>query len=124
VLFPRMHDQGMSIDSGPLGLMLAEHELGRQYSGALRSAALEMQDGDTSAISRAIQSARNYVGLLRQHILKEDQILFPMADQVIPKELHVAVWEDFENIEHLETGEVVHEKYLALAEALEAEMAG
>jgi hemerythrin-like domain-containing protein len=71
-----------------------------------------------------IYAARNYVRLLHQHIAKEDQILFPMADRVIPAAKHDEVWEAFEKVEHEETGEGVHEKYLALAEALEAEAAG
>jgi hemerythrin-like domain-containing protein len=61
------------------------------------------------------------VALLRQHIYKEDNILFPMADRVIPLEKQEKVAEDFERIEHEETGEGVHEKYLALAEVLEKE---
>jgi hemerythrin-like domain-containing protein len=124
VLFIRMNEQGMPLNSGPLGIMLAEHELGRQYTRALRSAAVALQSGDASASTRAIENARGYVALLRQHIQKEDNILFPMADRVIPTEQHAAVWEGFEHIEHVETGEGVHEKYLALADALEQEMAG
>jgi len=122
VLFIRMKEHGMQLDSGPLAVMLAEHELGRQYTRALRSAAQAMQTGDSSAEPRAIQSSRNYVALLRQHIQKEDHVLFPLADQVIPAEQHEVVWEDFEHIEHVETGEGVHEKYLALANSLEEEM--
>ena len=123
VLFKRMEEQGLPSNGGPVGVMLAEHDLARQYTRALTSAAQAMQAGDPGGNARAIQSARSYVALLRQHIYKEDHILFPMADRVIPVEQHAAVWEDFEHIEHVETGEGVHEKYLALAEALEKEMA-
>jgi hemerythrin-like domain-containing protein len=58
---------------------------------------------------------------LRQHIDKENNVLFPMADQVIPPTEHERVTEGFEHVEHEETGEGVHEKYLALADKLEAE---
>jgi hemerythrin-like domain-containing protein len=44
-----------------------------------------------------------------------------MADQVIPLAAQERVAEDFERVEHEETGEGVHEKYLALAEELERE---
>jgi hemerythrin-like domain-containing protein len=124
VLFTRMSEYGMPLDSGPLGVMLAEHALGRQFTQELRSAAQALQSGDPGAGPRAIQSARGYVALLRQHIQKEDQVLFPMADRVIPAGQHAAVYEGFELVEHAETGEGVHEKYLALADALEKEMAG
>jgi|GEM_PF-3592823 len=49
------------------------------------------------------------------------QILFPMADRVIPAAEHERVFEGFEHVEHEETGAGVHEKYLALAEKHEQE---
>lgn len=55
---------------------------------------------------------------------QEDGILYPMADQVIPAGQHRAVLEGFAQVEHEETGEGVHEAYLALAEALAREAAG
>jgi len=122
VLFTRMEEQGIPVQGCPLGVMLAEHELGRQYTRALLSAAQDMKSGDLTANRRAIQSSRSYINLLRQHIYKEDKILFPMADEVIPVEQQDSVWDDFEHVEHVETGKGVHEKYLALAKALEEEM--
>jgi hemerythrin-like domain-containing protein len=122
VLFKSMEAQGIAGEGCPLGVMLAEHELGRQYTRALRSAAQDMQSGDLGASRRAIRSTRSYIHLLRTHIEKEDNILFPMADEVIPSDQHDVVWEGFEHVEHAETGEGVHQKYLALAKALEEEM--
>ncbi len=123
VLFIKMEQAGMPAQGSPIGVMLAEHEMGRQYTQALRRAAEAMRQGDASASRQAIQSARGYIDLLRQHIFKEDNILFPMANRVIPAEQHEQVWQDFEQVEHEETGEGVHEKYLALADALEKEVA-
>jgi hemerythrin-like domain-containing protein len=122
VLFIRMEAQGVPVQGGPIGVMLAEHELGRQYTRALRSAALDMQSGDENAARRVVENAQNYVALLRQHIYKEDHMLFPMADRVIPADQYDSVWEGFEHVEHEETGEGVHEKYLALAESLERQL--
>jgi hemerythrin-like domain-containing protein len=123
VLFKHMEAAGMPVQGSPIGVMLSEHELGRQYTRELLSAAQGMQAGDPGANQKAIQSARSYVALLRQHIFKEDKILFPMADHVIPTDKHASVWDGFEHVEHAETGEGVHEKYLALAKALAQEMA-
>lgn len=91
----------------------------RHYARLLRRCARAMP----RPADRRSQSARGYIDLLRQHIFKEDNILFPMANRVIPAEQHEQVWQDFEHVEHEETGEGVHEKYLALAEALEKEVA-
>lgn len=121
ILFKKMQQAGMPVEGSPIGVMLAEHELGRQFIQKLRSAAQAMLAGDTEADQMAVQSAKGYVALLRQHIMKEDQVLFPMADKVIPADWHSDIWEDFEKVEHEEVGEGIHEKYLAIAEALEAE---
>jgi hemerythrin-like domain-containing protein len=122
VLFVRMQEHGLPARSGPIGIMLSEHELGRSYIQALKEMTLKLQNGDPTALPCVVQSARSYIFMLRQHIIKEDQILFSMADQVIPVEKHEQIFEDFEKVEHEETGEGVHEKYLALAEALEKEL--
>jgi len=89
----------------------------------MRAAAELWLKGDGSAKQQALENARGYSALLRQHILKEDRVLFPMANQVIPLGQQEQVTEDFEIIEHEETGAGVHEKYLAMAEKLEAEAA-
>lgn len=121
-LFVRMEAAGVSREGGPIGVMLAEHELGRQFIRSLEKAALALQAGDENGRRQAIESSRGYINLLRQHILKEDRVLFPMANQVIPANQYDQVWEDFEHVEHEETGEGVHEKYLALADRLSAEV--
>jgi hemerythrin-like domain-containing protein len=124
VLFKTMADYGMPVETGPIGVMLMEHEQGRQYTRGMRAAAERLAAGDASARAEVISNAQGYAALLRQHIMKEDQILFPMADQVIPSQAHAAVVEGFELVEHEETGEGVHERYLTLADALEREAAG
>ena len=122
VLFKSLVEHGMPLEGGPVAVMLNEHEMGREYTRALRLAAERLKSGDQTARLEVIDNARYYAALLRQHIGKEDQILFPMADQIIPLEQHEAIWEGFEHVEHDETGAGVHEKYLALAEALEKEV--
>ena len=122
VLFASMTRFGLPQQGGPVGVMLAEHEQGRQFTRGLRAAALQLAAGDAAAAAAVIQNARGYANLLRQHIVKEDQILFPMANRVIPLNEHDKVFAGFEQVEHEETGAGVHEKYLALAEKLEQEV--
>jgi hemerythrin-like domain-containing protein len=122
VLFKAMAAKGIPVQGGPIGVMLAEHEMGRTFTRALREAAQRLEAGDQSAKAAVVQNARGYTSLLKQHIQKEDTILFPMADRFIPPAEQDKVAEDFERVEHEETGAGVHEKYLALAEALEDEM--
>lgn len=122
VLFKMMETHGMPVEGGPVGVMLHEHELGRQFTRGMRAAAEKWEKGDESARAEVVENAAAYVALLRQHIVKEDQILFPMANRVIPVNEHAEVLSGFEHVEHEETGEGVHEKYLALADALGKEI--
>ncbi|GAP06440.1 hypothetical protein ATHL_01294 [Anaerolinea thermolimosa] len=57
--------------------------------------------------------------LTRTHVIyKENNILFPLAERVIPESDQPRLRERFEHLEHEETGEGIHEKYLALADHL------
>ena len=124
VLFKAMVASGLPSEDGPVGMMLAEHEQGRVYTRAMRAAAEKLQAGDQSARAAVIFNARGYATLLKNHIAKEDGVLFPMANQVIAPAEQEQVAEGFEHVEHEETGEGVHEKYLALANQLAAEARG
>jgi hemerythrin-like domain-containing protein len=66
-----------------------------------------------------IEKAKAYLQLLREHIQKEDEILFRIADDVIPPDEQKALLRSFEEHEAKEIGEGVHEKYLTLVEELE-----
>ncbi len=121
VLFKYMEAAGVPSEGGPIGVMLSDHEQGRLFTRQMRAAALRWQQGDASAVNDVAENATGYIQLLRGHIFKENNILFPMADRAIPAAKHDAVNEAFDRVEHEETGAGVHEKYLALAEKLEAE---
>lgn len=121
VLFAAMVRHGMPGQSGPIAAMLADHADGRQYTRDLDSAARRLESGDETARQAVIDNARLYTQLLRMHIHKEDSILFPLANEVIPPRQQDDVADDFERVEHEDTGAGVHEKYLALAASLEEE---
>jgi len=118
VLFKTMVEHGFPQDQGPIAVMLFEHEQGRGFTSALAEAAARFERGDESAREEVVMNALAYVSLLRQHIQKENNILFRMADNVIPPAEHAAVEAGFARVEREEIGHGVHEKYEALAVAL------
>lgn len=119
VLFPALQAAGIPSEGGPIGVMLYEHDLGRQFTAAMRAAAEKMQAGDASARDDVVRAASEYAALLRQHIAKEDNILFMMADRVLDAAAQGRITDDFERVEREETGEGVHERYHELAARLE-----
>lgn len=118
VLFKAMARHGFQEDAGPLAVMLAEHDEARRYTRALVETAERLQRGDESAREEVIMNALGYVRLLRQHIMKESNILFRMADQVIPQSEHAEIEAGFARVEREEIGPGAHEKYAALAHKL------
>jgi len=99
--------------------MLAEHEMGRTYVRAMAEAAARYSQGDKPAASGLVQCGRSYVSLLRQHIAKEDGILFPLADRVLSEGEQAQLGEEFEAIERERTGPGEHERYHHMLDELE-----
>ncbi|KPJ90312.1 MAG: hypothetical protein AMS18_11295 [Gemmatimonas sp. SG8_17] len=122
VLFGAMIDAGVPQHGGPIPVMLSEHDHARAYTQAMRQAAERWDDGDDDARQQATKAARSYAALLRQHIAKEDQILFPLAEQAIPRGKHDGIAADFDRIEAEAVRAEIYAKYVALADALEREI--
>lgn len=118
-LFAEMERNGFPKEYGPLGVMYAEHVEGRGHVRAL--AELATGSGPLDADERQVASrhALAYVPLLRAHILKEDNILYPMALQAIRNEDLEALGLAFQTFESDMLGAGARERYLALADALE-----
>ena len=110
-LFARMHQQGMSLTSGPLAVMLHDHEQGRACIQAIWEALLEKGEPDAEAVAKIADSLSLYVSLLRGHIDREDNVLYPMADRLLSRPDQEALTVAFEKVEAEEMGEGVHEKY-------------
>jgi len=83
LLFPRMKERGVPENGGPIGVMLAEHDQGRTYLKGVRENLEAAGQGDPGARQRVCANATGYIALLRQHIQKEDNILFRMARMVL-----------------------------------------
>jgi hemerythrin-like domain-containing protein len=123
ILFPAMEEHGIPNDGGPIGMMLIEHEEGRSYVRSMSAALARIEANDEAAWESLLASARAYIRLLREHIQKEDEILFRMADDVIPADEQKRLLRAFEEHEVGEMGTGIHGKYLTIAQALEATVA-
>jgi hemerythrin-like domain-containing protein len=108
-LFPLLEERGVPRD-GPIGVMLQEHEQGRGHIRAMVQASADAA-GNAESLGLFAKHAAEYIELLRQHIQKEDNVLFRMAEQVLTEDDDRRLVEGFEAIEREEIGEGVHEKY-------------
>jgi hemerythrin-like domain-containing protein len=82
-LFPALAARGVPVEGGPIGMMLFEHGIGRKCIAGMRENLSAASGGDAEAQARLRNDAAEYTRLLREHIWKEDNILFRMARQAL-----------------------------------------
>jgi hemerythrin-like domain-containing protein len=116
--FPLARQRGVGCAPGNIDILLAEHEQGRSHVRAMDESLAAAEKGDNQAKARFCQNARQYVGLLTEHIRKEDDCLFPTADVALTATDQEALVRAFEQIEREEMGEGAHERLHALADEL------
>lgn len=119
VLFPALEAHGIPNEGGPVGMMLTEHEEGRSYVRAMLAALTLIESKNEAGKESLRQSAQAYCRLLREHIQKEDDVLFRMADDVIPADEQQKLLASFAQHEAEEMGAGAHEKFLRIAHELE-----
>jgi hemerythrin-like domain-containing protein len=83
LLFPALEERGMPRDAGPIAVMLDEHRQGREHARRMRETLGPAKAGDEESLRRLRGAAREWVELIRRHILKEDHGLFEMADGMV-----------------------------------------
>lgn len=110
-LFPALEKAGVQRDQGPIGVLLREHQQGRQLVTQLREAVKSFISGDAQAAHRLEKAGRDYISLLTQHIQKEEDVLFPMAERVLGSEKQGELSKDFQQLEEERIGQGKHEEF-------------
>jgi hemerythrin-like domain-containing protein len=120
LLFPAMQRRGMPAQSGPIGVMLHEHDQGRGRIAAIAGALPEAAKNQATAAQSVKENLSAYADLLEAHIDKENTILFVMADQLLSPQDQQSLAAAFDKVEAEEIGPGTHEKYHQLAHELQS----
>lgn len=120
ILFESLIANGMPRENSPVAAMLMEHDRGRAYVKAMEEAALAAEGGDSAHTGALAENALAYLSMLREHIDKEDTILYPLAERVIPEALREGIIAGYEAAE-ARTPADFERKYRELVERYEAE---
>jgi hemerythrin-like domain-containing protein len=113
--FPALEKLGIPNQHGPIGVMLSEHQQGRNFIQ-------QMQESMANHIinkNAFTRSASSYVNLLRNHIEKENNILFPMGDSKLSESSQNELLANFEDHEKKVIGGGKHEQFHALLKKLQ-----
>jgi hemerythrin-like domain-containing protein len=119
LLFTKMAARGFPTQGGPIAVMLSEHQAGRAFIRGIAEGAAGI-GSDPRAGDTIRRNGRGYLELLRNHIAKENQVLFPMADRTLSPEDQHELAHAFGRFEAQETGAGVHERMLGLLQELRA----
>jgi hemerythrin-like domain-containing protein len=112
-LFPCLERCGIPREGGPIGVMCAEHVIGRACIGRMR------EHLGRERIAELRRESLEYVAHMRQHIGKEDHVLFEMARHVMAPADARRVSREFDEVD----GDArPQEKFGAVADALLAEV--
>ena len=99
LLFPLLGEKGFSPEHGPVAVMLMEHVQGRNFVKGISEGIAELKKGDNGAIQQIYENLSGYAILLQNHISKENNILFRMADQMFSADEQQTLIEQFAVVE-------------------------
>lgn len=118
LLFPLMAEKGFSMQQGPIAVMLMDHQHGRAFVKGMAENIQLYKEGQTSALNLIYNNMKGYAELLTNHIAKENNILFRMADNAFTTENQQSLLSQFSEIDNGTTAGVSGKDYVNRIEAL------
>ena len=122
IYFPLLIRNGMP-PQGPVAMMLQEHEGERQYIKAMQKFVYEFEDNGKLA-PRFKDLVEEYLELTKNHIWKENDILYPMGKNFINESDEPFLLYEFSRIEKETVGEGGFLRYQTLINSLEKQYEG
>ncbi len=117
LLFPEMIQAGIP-EQGPIAVMLSEHTTGRSHIKAIGQMLTRFKSGDTAVAEALAQECEQYISLMRDHIEKENTILYPMGESRFSKETDERLYQSFETLEVERIGKGKHEAFHEMIDQL------
>jgi hemerythrin-like domain-containing protein len=118
IMFRELEQKALSpADRQVMAELIEEHIFGRTTTRALVEANTRYRHGDRIALADVILHLERLVAFYPQHIQKEDRVFFPAAQAYLSENEDQAMIAAFWEFDR----KMIHEKYKALVEGLEAE---
>lgn len=83
LLFPELEKIGVSVEHGPIGILLGEHRNFKRYIIDFETALTEVKNGQQASRRYLIVGLREFIQALTAHSLKEENVLFEVAENNI-----------------------------------------
>jgi hemerythrin-like domain-containing protein len=118
IFFPAIREAGLIDLDGLVRELTSEHDAGRGMVQEMEKALGQVGKSEASAKAFSAVASR-YVGLFRQHIRKENGILFPAANERLTAEIQQGVLCGFRKIDRDRIAEDRRAAFHRLAEGIE-----
>ncbi len=93
ILFEKLTNDTVQMHCNPIPQMLYEHDTGRNFVKGMETG---LKENNKSTV---IENARGYAYLLNDHIDKEDNILYPMAEEALNDEQKDVILSEYKELE-------------------------
>ncbi|MDP7244067.1 MAG: hemerythrin domain-containing protein [Flavobacteriales bacterium] len=113
ILFVELCKDTVQMQCNPVEQMLHEHDLGRNFVKGIEKGLKENNKKEV------IKNTRGYAQLLQEHIYKEDNILYTMADEALNRQVQKSMLDKFKQAEHKKFSKGTKERYLSIATEFE-----
>ncbi len=122
IYFPFLLKKGMP-PQGPIGVMLQEHESEREYIAQIKIM-FDTFEREKKLPERFQRVVAEYADLTKNHIWKENDILYPMGRRMISQEDEQYLMQEFLRLEKETIGEGGFLRYQTLVNSLEKQSEG
>lgn len=119
-LFPALERRGIAIADGPLGIITSEHLAEQELTADMKSAIEGYREFDVESARAFAWAARRYADHLLGHMVREDALLFRIADEVLDDDDKDMLADEFTRA-RLSLGPFVYEQLEQRAVRLEEE---
>lgn len=118
ILFRYLEAPGVLTHCNPVPQMLMEHDKAREYVRNMERAVQE------KALNMLADNAAKYAKLLKEHIYKEDNILYPMGERGLSDEAKTALLKECAKADQRLNSQAIWNKFEILGAKLELNLEG
>jgi hemerythrin-like domain-containing protein len=122
LLIKALEDSGFSSDGGSIGSLRTDQKKSREVADLLIDSARQWQAGDEKARAGVGWAASEYSSILRQHLDRLKNLIFPLLEQNLSPEEEHEIAEGLNNIVFDGTSKNDSDKYIKIIETLEEEL--
>ena len=120
ILYPSLELSGIPIENESISIMLYEHALAQNYLNEISSSVENCKIGNDFSGEMLADNLNKYVVLIKNHIHKEEKIIFPIAIKELSEEKQKEIYKQFKEIEEKIVSTGINKYYHKLLKKLKS----